>query len=319
MDDNKLPTPASAAKHGLPANVPVVTAEAYAGATHVKIARPIKSYVTVVGLLGAAIVSLGLNEFLFADILIFAAWVMAESALLRTPTFKHKWWARVLGSVVLIGICSLFCFDAYKMKGEKSWSNLWAAPSNPAFHVVRGNHIQQEIPPGWDGRQGFNLLGVSDIYVLWPLGELLTLSVTNTSDKPQTITGISVYERPGRFAWVKLCYISVRGRDLVFFTDPNTATKFSTDNALEMSLLGKTLAPSQEVRGWIAIQCPKFGKCAGLNDMRITLSSSSGAKYSENLLASEVADNTLLRSSYLTMGKIDFSEAKVRVLKPCAP
>jgi hypothetical protein len=141
----------------------------------------------------------------------------------------------------------------------------------------------------------FDTVGaIQNGYFFTPINVLMFITVTNTSERPQTILGIGLQQSNHLFGpfwgpWKNLCNVQLFNTRL-FELDVSqgvsalqSAIEIGTDNAIENALLGKQLTPDQSVNGLIAFQCPSsMGQC-GRDKFRMKLLSAAGETHIEYL------------------------------------
>ena len=163
--------------------------------------------------------------------------------------------------------------------------------------------------------------GAADSYVVInPISVLMYLAITNTSDKSQTVLGYSLEEHDdAKGNWTPLCNVEFAGHRFMAMRDLHKAYEINTDNTLDVILLGKNLAPSEAVNGWVAFQCPDNTIACGKGLKRIKFLSASGEVYIEEFAAKNdsVMPNVPQADFHVLASVADLTAQKITVQSSC--
>lgn len=190
--------------------------------------------------------------------------------------------------------------------------------SSPIFHVTMGAEIGQLGPPPAPNQVTFfNAVATQpDAFIVTPILALAYFTITNVSDKPQTIQGYLIDQgKIGAVDSNPMCSISMVGRALFAIAkDYHKVQSYSTDNMLDVVLFNrgdKPLAPNEVISGWTAWDCSQFQICGAIGTFKIIVAS--GEVFTQKLESPPVNPN-LLRSLFTRLpGEIDLGSRNIEV------
>jgi hypothetical protein len=175
-----------------------------------------------------------------------------------------------------LALCAgIVCFITL---GASQW---WfkATRDSEVFNTLIVNDFFTRPAPG--GTPPFNAAAFlpNNEIVLHPINHLLYVRITNLTNLPRRLVGVSVETSERRWGlpkWERLCPVEMRGSSLIFMAVPTESSEMSDEYNFEKNLGDKPISPHETVSGWLGWECPKGNEC-NATSLRVAVLDASGA------------------------------------------
>jgi hypothetical protein len=157
--------------------------------------------------------------------------------------------------------------------------------------------------------------------VVRPINQLTYFQITNNTNVPREIVGISV-ESGGQWfwwpwtAWTKQCPVNLHNDSLFWSYDLKAAVRLNGRSYLEEQLRGHPLEPNKSAAGWIAFECRKNSQCDS-KLVRIGISDAAGSTYWQIIVPPAVEPDLKQAMLDFLPEKVDLTKMPVRTVSSC--